>query len=75
MSDHPNFVVCGMKDEAALKKALLKIENQGIRCAVFQESDLENQATALATEPVYGEERRLFRNFKLLKPTIVREAA
>ena len=57
-----------MKDEAALLKALKKLEDNGIRHTVFREADLDDQATAIATEPVYGETRRLFRNYQLLQP-------
>jgi len=57
-----------VKDEAALLKALKKLEDNGIRHTVFREADLDDQATAIATEPVYGETRRLFRNYQLLQP-------
>jgi hypothetical protein len=57
-----------VKDETALLKALKKLEDHGIRHTIFREADLDDQATAIATEPVYGEVRRLFRNYQLLQP-------
>lgn len=67
--EHPHFVVCGVKNEAAIRKAHHQIQNQGIRCRAFFEADLDNQMTAFATEPIYDAQRRVFRNFQLLKPT------
>lgn len=68
VSEHPHFVILGVKDESALLKALKKIEDNEIHCAFFKEADLQDQFTALATEPVYGEKRRIFRSFQILKP-------
>lgn len=65
--EHPHFVVTGVNDEPALLKAHQKILNNNIRCAIFQESDINDEYTALATEPVFGETRLLFRNYQLLK--------
>lgn len=67
--EHPHFVVCGAKSEAALRKAHCKVQEQGIRCRAFLEADINNQMTAFATEPIYDAQRRNFRNFQLLKPS------
>lgn len=40
----------------------------GIRQYLFTESDLGDQATAFATEPISGEKRKVFRKFPLWKP-------
>jgi hypothetical protein len=61
--------VIGVKDESALLKAFNKTQQNGIRCTVFREADLDDQATALATEPVYGDTRRIFQNYQLLRPS------
>lgn len=42
--------MCAVKDESSLLKARQKIEENGVKCAIFQESDIDNQFTALATE-------------------------
>lgn len=57
-----------MPDEAALRQAAAACSVNGIRQYLFIESDLDNQATAFATEPIYGEARRAFRKFPLWKP-------
>jgi hypothetical protein len=41
------------------------VEN-GIRHAHFYEPDIENQLTALATEPLFGEQRNLMKKYQLL---------
>lgn len=63
---HPNIIVCGAKDEQKLLKYAAKIERAGIQFALFQEPDRDNEYTALATEPVRGEDRRPFRDFQCL---------
>lgn len=64
---HLHIVACGVKNEAALRKSQEKIQQQSIRCRTFIESDLNDQATALATEAVYAEQRHIFRPYQLLK--------
>lgn len=69
--EHPHLVLCGVKTEAALFKAIEKLNEQGIKCQWFIEPDIGNQVTALATEPVYGDTRRVFRNYQILKPETI----
>lgn len=64
----PHMVVLGVKTEAALFKAIEKLSKNNIKCQWFVEPDIGNQVTALATEPVYGDTRLLFRNYQILKP-------
>jgi hypothetical protein len=73
--EHPHFVVCGVKNEDALQKALQQIQVQGVRCRAFLEADIGDQMTAIATEPVYGEQRRLFKKFRLFKPATTQKEA
>jgi hypothetical protein len=65
---HPHLIVCGVHDEAALWRFLHKLQLHNIRFQAFLEPDQDNQLTALATEPVFDETRRLFRNLRLLTP-------
>lgn len=60
--------MCSVPDEAALRQAAAACSLNGIRQYLFIESDLDNQATAFATEPISGEQRRAFRKFPLWKP-------
>ena len=66
-SEHPHFVICEVKNESELLKVYTKAKNSFIECSIFQEADLEDQFTAFATEPVYGEVRKVFKNCQLLK--------
>lgn len=60
--------MCSVPDEDALRRAAAACSLNGIRQYLFQESDLDDQATAFATEPISGEQRRVFRKFPLWKP-------
>jgi hypothetical protein len=65
--DHPHLVVVGINDESRLFKCAFKLENAGIRFKMFFEPDRnDGEYTALATEPVFGETRNIFRNYTLL---------
>jgi hypothetical protein len=64
---HPNFVICGVPDESTLLQEYLKIRGLGICAKMFLESDIGQQFTALATEPVSADQRRYFRFYKLYK--------
>lgn len=64
--EHPHLVICGVKSEAQLVFTLDKIRAQGVRCFEWHEADLDNQLTSISTEPVFGDNRRIFRRFKLL---------
>jgi hypothetical protein len=66
--EHPHLIVCGVRDERGLWQSLDRLRRLGIRFHAFTEPDLGGQLTALATEPVFGDRRRLFRRFQLLTP-------
>jgi hypothetical protein len=70
---HPHVIVCGVRDERALWHSLHKLQRHNIRFRAFLEPDQGNQLTALATEPVFDETRRLFRNLRLLTPMLSEE--
>lgn len=63
---HPHLVLCGLKDESALKKELLKLTAYGIKTQVFVEPDLDNSLTAIATEPLRGIHRKPMKRYTLL---------
>ena len=60
-------VLCSVKNEIKLRNSLDFIRSRGIKCASFEEPDLDNQLTAIATEPVYQDKRHIFRKFQILK--------
>jgi hypothetical protein len=66
--EHPSVIVCGIRDEQILEKSLKKLQSQGVQCKTFHEPDRGNELTAIATEPIYGDRRKLFRSYQLLQP-------
>lgn len=64
--DHPHFVLIGVKNEQQLTKALDYVQNLGIKACPFYESDLCNELTAFATQPVFEDQRPLFRKYNCL---------
>jgi hypothetical protein len=66
-SEHPHVVLCGVASEAHLLSAADHLFRWHIRCALFREPDRAQEATALATEPLWGERRRLLQRFRCLR--------
>jgi len=60
-------VLCSVRNETKLRNSLDFIQSRGIKCAAFEEPDLDNQLTAIATEPVYQNQRHIFRKFQIMK--------
>ena len=63
--DISSVVVCAVPNEAKLQEVYIKLKSRGIKTVMFLEPDIGNQATALATEPICGDQRKIFANFKL----------
>jgi hypothetical protein len=63
---HPFVIVCGIRDEPKLCRALDRLRAHEIRYRAFYEPDLDGQLTAVATEPVFGHQRHVFRQYQLL---------
>lgn len=66
-SAHPHLVFCAVSDEAALYRLAEKLDAAGIRYRPFYEPDRFHQLTAIATEPVFGERRKLFKSLQLVR--------
>lgn len=65
--DHPSMVVCGVNNEEQLKRALDKLSRLGVKMKGFYEPLFGNELTALASEPLSGDKRLIFKNYQLLK--------
>jgi hypothetical protein len=63
---HPHLVVIGIPDERQLCRCLEHLRRVGIAHRPFHEPDRGNELTALATEPVFGQRRRLLRRYRCL---------
>jgi hypothetical protein len=57
--------VCQVSSEDELLEAQERINYMDIKTRLFTEPDLDNQATAFATEAVAKEKRRHFSRYKL----------
>jgi hypothetical protein len=63
----PNLVVFGISNEKKLICVQEKLNTLGVKFRTFVEPDRDNEITALATEPVNGEVRKIFKKYQLLK--------
>ena len=68
-SDHPHLVLLGVKGEQQLYNSARKLDKAGVQYRIFTEPDRNGEATALATEPIFGEQRHLFRSYRCLGDT------
>jgi hypothetical protein len=61
----PSVVVCRTPSEESLLREFNRLDCRGIRTTLFREPDRNNEATALATEPLGPVARRTFSKWKL----------
>jgi hypothetical protein len=64
---HPSMVLLAIKNEVELRKWEEKLLEKGIRHRAFVEPDIGHQMTAIATEPLCGDDRLLFKRLQLIK--------
>lgn len=64
---HPSLVLIGVPDTNSLCRVMSMLTDHNVEYRAFVEADLGHQLTAIATRPVHQKERRLFREYKLLK--------
>lgn len=62
-----HFVLIGAKNEKALEKIAMELEINGIEFEMFYEPDYNTGYTAIATKPLYGDQRKLFKKYNLYK--------
>lgn len=60
-------MLCEVRNEPKLHKARDKLLNSGIKLKEFYEPDRDNELTAICTEAITGEQRRIFKDFQLLR--------
>ena len=60
---HPHLVICGVPDEIDLLLQQSRLHEAGIRFKPFYDY---GECTAIATEPLYDSNRRLFKACRLL---------
>jgi hypothetical protein len=67
-SESPFLVLCSLPDERALLHARDYLKAREIPIACYNEPDMADQLTAIATIPLEGADRKIMRKFRLLKP-------
>lgn len=65
--EHPHVIIVSIENESKLRATIPKLAEAGIAVREFIEPDIGNQMTAIASRPVFGDERRHFRRFRLLE--------
>jgi hypothetical protein len=71
-SPHPYLVLLGVRDEQELFQTLCRLEALGITFKVFREPDRNNELTAIATAPLSGATRKLFKRYQCLQSAPMR---
>jgi hypothetical protein len=64
--DHPSIILCTVKSEHKLLSCAEELKEKGIDFQIFREPDIGHQATALASKPLIGKDRKAFSRFQLL---------
>lgn len=64
---HPHFVFCQTKNENKLKDIISLLNENNIKFSTWNEPDLQNELTAISTEPISGDKRQLLRKLSLIK--------
>ena len=64
---HPHLVVIGIPDERQLFQCLDRMRRLNVPFRAFHEPDRQNELTAIATGPIVGEQRQIFRRFRCLE--------
>lgn len=62
-----SVVICSIPNEQELLKVQDKLAQRNIKTVTFREPDIENQATAIATEPISSDVRRYLSSYPLWK--------
>ena len=63
-----SVVVCSVPNEEELLRTKERLDSREIRSYVFREPDIGGQATAIATEPIYGPQRKVLSRYPLWEP-------
>jgi hypothetical protein len=66
-----SVVICTVPDQVSLLEAQQRLQWKGIQCYTFNEPDLGNQSTALATEPIARGARKVLSYYPLWKESPV----
>lgn len=65
--EHPSIIICSVKNEQKLLSCAKELQDKGIAHEIFYEPDIGSQATALASRPLAGDDRKAFARFQLMQ--------
>lgn len=65
--DHPSVIVCSAKNENELLKFQNYLKKNSIKLCIFNEPDIGDKPTALATMPLFYDLRNYMKRFQLIK--------
>lgn len=71
-SEHPHFVLLGIRNQQELQRAFSRIQLTGIKVVPFIEPDLNDEMTAFATEQVDNDLRFWFRQYNCLSDSSIK---
>jgi len=63
---HPHVVVIAISDERQLFRCLDRLHRLAVPHRAFHEPDRQNELTAIATGPIAGQQRQIFRHYRCL---------
>src|SRR4051812_46470379 len=61
------LVVCTTENKQELHKAMTPLDISNIKYIEFIEPDINNEITAICSDIVYGDQRKVFKRLKLFK--------
>jgi len=64
---HPAVIILGIKNECKLRRVCNYLVENNIQYVGFQEPDRDDELTAVATQPITGSDRDIFKKYQLLK--------
>ena len=68
LAEHPSVIILGIKNETKLHQIRSYLIENEVQHVHFYEPDIGHELTAIATQPIFGEQRKLFRKFQLVRP-------
>ena len=64
--EHPSLIYCVVKSEEKLLKVCKELLDNGVKFKSFKEPDMNNEMTAIVTQPVSYKQKNLFKRYQLL---------
>lgn len=65
----PNLVLIGVPNRAALERVQAKLHDAEVGYYCWHEPDMDLGFTAIATQPLTGEEKQFLANYRLWRPS------